>query len=215
MRDVETEIRAALHTVDALPVPVAPIDPGEITSRARRRAATRWTALAAVVALVVGVGVWGLTRGRSEIPAAPATSVSARPAVPSDPGSMTPGQTVKAVPATVGGAVGTWVLAEPAAVTATSTSIRILVERGSCSGGVTGTVLTPVYELTATEVIIRTDVAPLPSAGVYTCPGNNAVPLTVVLPEPIGDRALVDWACLREPASSTSDCFDKGVRRPR
>lgn len=213
MRDVDAEIREALRSVDALPVPVQPLDPAEIATRARRRAGTRWTVIAAVLVLVVGSGVWAATRSVSGMPSGPSTSVSAVPTPPRDPGSVAPGQTVKAVPATVGGAMGVWVLAEPGEVTAASTSIAIVVERLSCSGGITGTVLTPAYELTDTAVILRTDLAPLPE-GVYTCQGNGGVLITVVLPEPIGNRALVDWACLREPASSTRFCFDHGVRRP-
>ena len=214
MRDVDTEIREALRGVDALPVPVAPLDPADIASRARRRAGTRWTVVALALAVVVGGGVWVVTRPAPGIPAAPSSTISAAPVTPRDPGSVAPGQTVSAVPVTVGGAIGTWALAEPGMVTSSSTSIAILVERLSCANGVTGTVLTPVYELTDTAIILRTDVGPLPSAGTYTCPGNDAVPMTVVLPEPIGTRQLVDWACLREPAASTSLCFDHGVRRP-
>lgn len=168
--------------------------------------------LAVVLAVVVGTGVWAVTRTVSGTTAAPATSASTS-VQPTDQGSVAPRSTVRALPSGAGGAPGTWVLADPGSVTSASTTIAILVTRFSCSGGVTGTVLTPAYELTDAAVILRTDVAPLPSTGAYTCQGNDQVPITVVLPEPIGTRALVDWVCSQKAGASTSFCFDKGVRR--
>ncbi len=96
-------------------------------------------------------------------------------------------------------------------MTSASTSIAILVSRLGCASGKTGTVLVPVYALTATAVILRTDVAVISSGEAQTCPGNDQVPITVVLPEPIGNRSLVDGACGQPPASTTSSCLDKGV----
>ena len=98
-------------------------------------------------------------------------------------------------------------------MTAESTSIGIRVTRLGCSGGRTGSVLTPVYGLTATEVVLRTDVGAIPAMGASTCPGNDGVPITVVLPEAIGHRALVDWVCRQGSAASTSFCLDQGIRR--
>lgn len=158
----------------------------------------RWVALAAVISLVVA-GVWALRRAATgEYPG----------------GTVTPGQTVTAVPPGVGGGdPGVWVLADPASVSSASTSIAILVSRLECAGGRTGTVLIPVYALTETAVILRTDVAAIASDGAQTCPGNDQVPITVVLPEPIGNRSLIDGACSQPPASTMSFCLDKGVRR--
>lgn len=171
----------------------------EIPSLATSRARIRWIALAAVVVLVIAVGTWAMTRSGGVHSAPPAATV-------------TPGETVKAVPGPVSGDYAFWALADPEAVTAGSTSIAILVTRLGCSGGRTGTVLTPVYGLSDTEVVLRTDVGVLPATA-YTCPGNDGVPITVVLPEAIGHRALVDWVCRQQSAASTSFCFDQGIRR--
>jgi hypothetical protein len=69
----------------------------------------------------------------------PGGFLSATPAA-----TVTPGETVKAVPAPISGDHASWSLADPAAVAADSTSIAIRVTRLACSGGRTGTVLTPV-----------------------------------------------------------------------
>lgn len=170
----------------------------DIAPSSSRREWFRWVALA-VVLVLLGVGFWALRRA-GQSPGA----------------TVTPGQTVSAVlPGVGGGDPGIWELADPASVTSASTSIAILVTRLGCASGRTGTVLVPVYALTETAVILRTDVAMMSSRGAQTCPGNDQVPITVVLPEPIGNRSLVDGACSQPPAASTSSCFDKGVRRPR
>jgi hypothetical protein len=93
------------------------------------------------------------------------------------------------------------------------TTRRARIRWIACSGGRTGTVLTPVYGLSDTEVVLRTDVGVLPATGAHSCPGSDGVPITVLLPEAIGDRALVDWVCRQQSAASTSVCFDHGIRR--
>jgi hypothetical protein len=110
-----------------------------------------------------------------------------------------------------GPSVGIWELSDIDAVDATTERIDVEVTRLECSGGVTGEVLEPVVTLEADRILIRTDVAPLPD-GAYTCQGNDRVPVTIELGEPIGDRELVDAACLDEAAASTGFCQDDGVR---
>ncbi|MGC3994471.1 MAG: hypothetical protein QM779_10255 [Propionicimonas sp.] len=109
------------------------------------------------------------------------------------------------------GVTATWVLAEPQKLTAGSTTVVIDVTRLECSGGRTGELLEPVVSVAAGEVIIRVDAVPL-GAGLRTCPGNDAVEVAVGLPEPLGDRRLVDAACLEGDAVRTSACSAGAVR---
>ena len=74
----------------------------------------------------------------------------------------------------------------------------------------TGRVLAPTVELTDAEVVVTFLVETDLDGG--ECPSNDAVPYEVDLGEPIGDRALVDGACLEGGAVSTSFCADGAVR---
>jgi hypothetical protein len=85
--------------------------------------------------------------------------------------------------------------------------------RMDCSGGKTGTVLDPRVQIEPERIIIRAYVRRLPP-GAYTCPGNDEVPVTIELQGPIGNRKLVDAACLEDRAARTAFCLDGGVRWP-
>lgn len=106
-----------------------------------------------------------------------------------------------------------WELSDIDAVAAQSTSVELDVVRLECSGGETGTVLEPDVVYEASRIVIRTDVEPLPE-GNYDCRGNDSVPVTVELSEPVGERELVDAACLQGRAVETIFCDDRGVRWP-
>lgn len=108
-------------------------------------------------------------------------------------------------------APGAWELLHPDQVTPESTSLEVGVHRVGCSGGETGDVLEPKVSVEATRIIIQTDVAPLPD-GVYSCPGNDNVPITVNLPEPVGDHELFDAVCLDAQRLGYAYCQDGGVR---
>ncbi len=109
-------------------------------------------------------------------------------------------------------AMGSWKLVHPGEVTAESTTLYIEVTRESCAGGETGKVLTPEVQEEAGRFVIRTPVEPIKD-GYYTCQSNNWVPITVVLPAPIGDRELFDAACLDSFTLTTATCaYDQGVR---
>lgn len=110
------------------------------------------------------------------------------------------------------GDTATWVLRDPDRVTSASTEITIGVTRLDCSGGVTGEVLEPVVEYTGSRVIIRAVVAAIDRTLPQRCQGNDEVPVVVKLSEPIGDRPLVDAACLAGEAVTTSFCADGPVR---
>ena len=107
--------------------------------------------------------------------------------------------------------VGIWQLKDADAVDATTHTLDIEVSRLECSGGETGEVLDPVVTIEDDRILIRTDVAPLPE-GAYGCPDNDWVRVTIELGEPLGDRELVDAACLDDRAVSTVFCEDDGVR---
>lgn len=103
---------------------------------------------------------------------------------------------------------------DPARLPAPSaTSVTALVTRLGCSGGETGKVLAPLVSADAEEVVVTFSVEPLPGDE-YPCPGNRAVPYVVELDERLGDRELVDGACLSGEAASTSFCSEGAVRWP-
>ena len=110
------------------------------------------------------------------------------------------------------GAAATWTLADSERVTATSTTVTIEVTRAECSSGVTGAIAQAVVSLGIDDIIIRVDAEPLPGNEPQNCQGNDSVQMTVSLHEPIGDRALVDAACLKGPAVRTSFCETGATR---
>ena len=109
--------------------------------------------------------------------------------------------------------VAIWLLASPDEVSPASTSLKLGVERAACSNGVTGTVLEPEVAYESERIIIRSHVEPIPGRDAVSCQGNNVVPVTVNLTEPVGDRALVDGVCLDENVVPATYCDqDDGVR---
>jgi hypothetical protein len=128
-----------------------------------------------------------------------------------DTGSSSPKVSGTGSSASAVGDIGTWELLNSTEVTSFSTTLRLGVTRLECASGVTGTVLDPRVRVEQERIVIRTDVEPL-SPGGYTCQGNDAVPVTVELNEPIGKRELVDAACLGGRAVNTAPCTDNGVR---
>ncbi|QTV79195.1 hypothetical protein [Microbacterium sp. NIBRBAC000506063] len=109
------------------------------------------------------------------------------------------------------GDIATWELRDAASVTASTTELEVLVTRLGCANGETGDVHVPQVSYENDRVIVRIDVEPLPS-GAYNCQGNDAVPVTVSLSEPLGDRLLVDGACAEADAAITVFCGHDGVR---
>jgi hypothetical protein len=110
------------------------------------------------------------------------------------------------------GDAAVWQLADPDEVDATSTRLTLSVTRLGCADGRTGTLLAPVASVGTDDIVIRVDAEPL-AEGMYTCPDNDTVTVTLTLPEPVGQRALVDAACLVGEAVRTSECRDGAVRR--
>lgn len=84
---------------------------------------------------------------------------------------------------------------EPDAIDPSSTSFTVAVTRTGCSGGETGTVYPPTVDMGETDIVVTFRVEPLDPRLDYTCPSNDAEVVTVTLPEPIGQRLLVDGVC--------------------
>lgn len=122
---------------------------------------------------------------------------------------------IPTVTATVPPRVGSpaiWTLANPNDLTRASATITINVTRLECSSGKTGAIARPVVSVSDDDIIIRADAEPLPDDSAQTCPDNDSVAVTVPLPEPIGDRPLIDAACLERPALRTSHCQSGATR---
>jgi hypothetical protein len=111
------------------------------------------------------------------------------------------------------GDTATWTLLDGGSITSASRRVALGVTRLSCAGGETGTVLGSVVAYEPSRIVIDAKVAPLPPGVAYACPGNNSVRIEVQLAEPIGQRVLVDAACLQgravDPAVRVDD---SGVR---
>ena len=112
------------------------------------------------------------------------------------------------------GDLGTWELADPAAVTASSRQVTLAVTRLGCASGYTGKVLQPKVTYEPERIVIQADVERLAGDGVQTCQGNPAVRITLGLSEPIGERQLVDGMCLLDREPHVVMCDDP-VRWPK
>ncbi|MGO1622995.1 hypothetical protein [Flaviflexus sp.] len=110
------------------------------------------------------------------------------------------------------GTVATWILVSQD-LTSESTTFDIGVMRVECAGGETGTVLDPAIDYEDGRILIEARVETL-TDGEYTCQGNNVVPLTIELDEPIGERSLVDGVCHVPGGGIGGDCEGDGVRWP-
>ncbi|RZI94407.1 MAG: hypothetical protein EOO67_04715 [Microbacterium sp.] len=110
-----------------------------------------------------------------------------------------------AAPSAQTGDPATWELADGAGVSVQSTTIEVLATRLACASGVTGALEDPVVDYRDDEIVIRID-AVYDGDAAADCQGNNAVPVSVALTEPVGDRVLVDGACRLPPAADTAFC---------
>ena len=98
-----------------------------------------------------------------------------------------------------------WQLAPHQSLDPDSTSVTVLVSRIGCNDGITGTVNPPDVSVSDSEIVISMTVSPgEPSSA--TCPGNDQVAFEIELPEPLGDRRLVDGACENSDARRTIWC---------
>jgi hypothetical protein len=142
-------------------------------------------------------------------------------------GSCTPGESAdRASSTTTSGSVGvgssTTALVTAVAVwevdkvhppTKKAVTFKALVTRLECSGGETGEVFKPTVLVKQDEIVVTFMAKPMPPAD-YTCPGNRPVSYVVDLGVSVGDKKLVDGACLDGNAASTSYCLNGPVRWP-
>ncbi|MGC4111598.1 MAG: hypothetical protein QM747_14495 [Nocardioides sp.] len=103
-----------------------------------------------------------------------------------------------------------WELAGTDGLTQTSQVFTAIVTRVGCSGGMQGHPVKPVIEPGKASIVITFRIAPHFS-GAADCQGTPGVPYTVRLPEPLGDRTLVDGDC-RSGTIDIGDCRAGGVR---
>ena len=109
------------------------------------------------------------------------------------------------------GAPATWTVRAAHQIGPGTTSFTALVTRLGCNNGVTGQVHEPAVTVEDEKVVVTFAVDPITTDA--SCPDNDVVPYEVVLPEPLGDRSLVDGQCESDTdASRTPFCEPHGVR---
>jgi hypothetical protein len=76
--------------------------------------------------------------------------------------------------------------------TADTTELHILVWELACSGGspATGRMASPIVSYEADSMVMTIGVTPI--GGPATCPGPPGTPAMVILPQPLGNRTLLD-----------------------
>ncbi len=106
-------------------------------------------------------------------------------------GGCTP---TRVLPAGIG--IATWELAPGEAVGPATTGVDVLVTERDCASAQSseGRIVGPEVVATAEAVTITFAVWGLP--GAQMCPGNPATRVRVTLPEPLGDRRLLDGSTL-------------------
>ena len=109
------------------------------------------------------------------------------------------------VSAPVAGEVAVWDVAPGHRIDEGTTAVAVLVTRLGCNDGVTGAVNPPRVTVSPTDIAIAFTVSPL-QTGAAGCPGNDQVEYVVELPEPLGDRPLIDEACVSTEAANTVYC---------
>lgn len=107
------------------------------------------------------------------------------------------------------GLLAVWELAPGQVVTPSTTRLDVLVTQVDCNNGRTNTPLEPEITLTEDRVVIAVTVADEDRGRpvVHTCQSNPPVPLEVVLPEPLGHRALVDGTCASYDPDAEEQCL--------
>lgn len=120
--------------------------------------------------------------------------------------------TTGARPEVPGGAPAVWAIDQAHPPSPTDATLVVLVTRIECNSGRTGEVLEPTVAEEADDIVITFAVAPAPP-GDHDCQGNDAVPSTVTLERPLGERRLLDGACV-DGSAPAGRCEDGPVRWP-
>lgn len=108
-------------------------------------------------------------------------------------------------PPQVEGDTATWELLDASDVSVDTTILEVGAVRLECASGVTGELLDPVIVYESDQVVITIDAASNGTGGA-TCQGNDVVPVTVKLSEPLGERNLVDGACVPMEMHGIAPC---------
>jgi hypothetical protein len=107
--------------------------------------------------------------------------------------------------------VAVWHLGINQELSPASTAFEAVVNGLSCNGGAPHIVLEPTIVKSESEIAISFTVEP-PSPGFHTCQGGLGSGYPVDLGEPIGNRRLIDPACVEGEAATTAFCNDGPVQ---
>lgn len=101
----------------------------------------------------------------------------------------------------------TWALDPDAEITGETTEFTAWVTERACASGRSSEdrIGGPDIQLSDDAVILSFGVVPLP--GAQDCQGNPPTAVTVRLPEPLGDRRLLDGG--REPPAEPPTCMNR------
>lgn len=137
---------------------------------------------------------------------------SPRPKI-GDPSSGTlPSVSPSTNPAQAGADAAVWIASPEPGPSTTAQSFIAQVTRLGCNDGITGQVNAPDVQVSQTRIVVTFTVERATDGG-HRCPDNAQVRYTVNIGEPIGNRQLIDGACVSEgEAKTTSFCTDAGVR---
>jgi hypothetical protein len=94
-------------------------------------------------------------------------------------------------------------------LTPETTELDVLVTERACNSGqdARGRIVEPAIILSADAITVVFGV--IPRGGDQTCPSNPETPARLVLPEPLGDRMLLDGSSV--PPRDATTCPDIGV----
>jgi hypothetical protein len=111
------------------------------------------------------------------------------------------------------GDLAVWDVAAQQRLAPDSTGFTAMVTRTDCGSGKQGRPVAPAIDAGASAITITFRIKPHVSSG--TCQGTPGVPYRVRLGEPLGQRTLVDGACLPPGTAglkTTSFCLEHGMR---
>jgi len=106
-----------------------------------------------------------------------------------------------------------WGVARDQHLTAKTTEFWAVITRTGCSSGEQGQPQTPIVDYTETTITITVRIKPHIDSG--TCEGTADVPYRILLTQPLGQRTMLDGACIPPGTNgleATSFCSDHGVR---
>jgi len=106
--------------------------------------------------------------------------------------------------------VATWTRDGTAEIGPDTSAFTAWVTERECTGGQSSTdrVIGPEIEVSPEAIVVTFRVRQLPSLGA-TCPSNPSTPVSVQLPEPLGDRVLLDGG--REPPQEPPICVSRDI----